>query len=163
MYAQIIDEKSKLCSVGIGNDVEFYNSIGMKDMDVEQDYDGNWYIKGYAPKKPLEQVKADKINEFKSIRDNGEVKPIKYNGNLFDFDEKAKDRINSAIIALSITGQSIEWTTADNTNVAVTADDLRNIIANVAVRSNALHVKYRELKEQVLACTTAEEVAEIVW
>ena len=111
----------------------------------------------------LDELKAQKINEFKNIRDTEEVKPIAYNGNLFDFDEKARDRINSAITALSITGQSIEWTTADNTNVAVTAQDLRNIIAAVALRSNALHVKYRELKEQVLACSTAEEVAEIVW
>ena len=116
-----------------------------------------------APQKTLEQLKADKINELKTIRDTEEVKPIAYNGNLFDFDNKARDRINSAIIALSITGQSIEWTTADNTNVAVTAQDLRNIIAAVALRSNDLHIKYRELKEQVLACSTVEEVAEVVW
>ena len=116
-----------------------------------------------APVKTLEQLKQDKLLEFKSIRDNEEVKPIAYNGNLFDFDDKARDRINSAIIALDITGQSIEWTTADNTNVAVTAQDLRNIIAAVALRSNDLHIKYRELKEQVLACSTVEEVAEVVW
>ena len=116
-----------------------------------------------APAKSIEQLKQDKLLEFKSIRDNEEVKPIEYNGNLFDFDDKARDRINSAITALDITGQSIEWTTAGNINVAVTAQDLRNIIAAVALRSNDLHIKYRELKEQVLACTTAEEVAEIVW
>ena len=116
-----------------------------------------------APVKTLEQLKQDKILALKTIRDTEEVNPIAYNGNLFDYDDKARDRINSAIIALSITGQSIEWTTSDNTNVAVTAQDLRNIIAAVALRSNDLHVKYRELKEQVLACTTAEEVAEIVW
>ena len=111
----------------------------------------------------LEETKANKIALMKAKRDAEEVRPISYNGNLFDFDDKARDRINSAIIALDITGQSIEWTTADNTNVLVTADDLRGIVANVAVRSNQLHAKYRELKEQVLACTTAEEVAEIVW
>lgn len=111
----------------------------------------------------LDELKQAKINEFKNIRDNEEVKPIEYNGNFFDYDDKARDRINSAIIALSITGQSIEWTTADNANVTITADDLRGVVANVAVRSNQLHAKYRELKEQVLACTTAEEVAEIVW
>lgn len=116
-----------------------------------------------APAKTLDELKQDKINELKNIRDTEEVKPIAYNGNLFDFDDKARDRINSAIIALDIAGQSIEWTTADNTNVAVTAQDLRNIIAAVALRSNDLHVKYRNLKEQVLACTTAEEVAEIAW
>ena len=116
-----------------------------------------------APAKSIEQLKQDKLLEFKSIRDNEEVKPIEYNGNLFDFDDKARDRINSAIIALDITGQSIEWTTADNTNVLVTADDLRGVVANVAVRSNDLHVKYRELKEQVEACESKEELEKIVW
>ena len=116
-----------------------------------------------APAKMLEQLKQDKILALKTIRDTEEVKPIEYNGNLFDFDEKARDRINSAIIALSITGQSIEWTTADNTNVAVTADDLRGVIAAVAMRSNELHAKYRELKELVLACTTKEQLEKIEW
>lgn len=111
----------------------------------------------------FEEIVAAKLAELKTTRDTLETEPVEYNGNRYDYDEKARDRINAAIIALSITGQSIEWTTADNTNVAVTADDLRNIIANVALRSNILHVKYRELKEQVLACTTAEGVAEIVW
>lgn len=116
-----------------------------------------------APAKTLEQLKADKINKFKSIRDTEEVKPIEYNGHSFDYDDKARDRINSAIIALDIAGQSIEWTTADNTNVTVTADDLRGVIAAVAMRSNELHVKYRKLKEQVEACTTKEQLEKIEW
>ena len=111
----------------------------------------------------LDELKAQKLTELKTIRDTEEVKPIEYNGNLFDFDDKARDRINSAIIALSITGQSIEWTTADNTNVLVTADDLRGVIAAVAMRSNELHVKYRQLKEQVKACTTKEQLEKIEW
>ena len=115
-----------------------------------------------APAKTIEQLKQDKLLEFKSIRDNEEVKPIAYNGNLFDFDEKARDRINSAIIALSITGQSIEWTTANNTNVLVTADDLRSVIAAVALRSNKLHNAYRTAKEKVLEATTKEEVENVV-
>lgn len=116
-----------------------------------------------APAKTIEQLKADKINEFKFKRDSLEVEPISYQGYCFDYDDKARDRINSAIIALDVSKGKIAWTTADNTNVAVTADDLRSVIAAVALRSNDLHVKYRELKEQVLACTTAEEVEEIVW
>lgn len=115
-----------------------------------------------APAKTLEQFKADKINELKIIRDTEEVKPIEYNGNLFDFDDKARDRINSAIIALSITGQSIEWTTADNTNVSVTADDLRGVIAAVAMRSNDLHTAYRIAKEKVEAAQNKEEVETII-
>ena len=115
-----------------------------------------------APAKTLEQLKQDKILALKTIRDTEEVKPIVYKGNLFDFDDKARDRINSAIIALSITGQSIEWTTANNTNVLVTADDLRSVIAAVALRSNKLHNAYRTAKEKVLEATTKEEVEQVV-
>lgn len=116
-----------------------------------------------APQQTLEELKQQKIDQFKYFRDIEEIEPIEYNNHLFDFDEKARDRINSAIIALDMTGQSIEWTLADNTNITVTANDLRGVIANVAVRSNHLHIKYRTLKEQVLQCTTAEEVEVIQW
>ncbi|MEE1231418.1 MAG: DUF4376 domain-containing protein [Phascolarctobacterium sp.] len=125
------------------------------------------YIKSKADREyvapTFEEIVAAKLAELKTTRDTLETEPVEYNGSRYDYDEKARDRINAAIIALDISGQSIEWTTADNTNVAVTAQDLRNIIAAVALRSNDLHVKYRNLKEQVLACSTAEEVAEIVW
>ena len=124
---------------------------------------GEYYECVAIPAPSLDELKQAKINEFKNIRDNEEVKPIEYNGHSFDYDDKARDRINAAITALSITGQSIEWTTADTSNVTVTADDLRGVIANVAVRSNELHVKYRQLKEQVEVCTTEEEVENISW
>lgn len=123
---------------------------------------GEYYECVAIPAPALEELKAQKLTEFKSIRDTEEVKPIAYNGNLFDFDDKARDRINSAIIALSITGQSIEWTTANNTNVLVTADDLRGVVAAVAVRSNKLHNAYRIAKEKVLEATTKEEVEKVV-
>ena len=117
-----------------------------------------------APAKTLEQLKQDKINEFKSIRDAEEVKPITYNGNRYDYDDKARERINAAIIALDVQGEgaSIDWTTADNADVKVTANDLRMIIAAVAVRSNALHNAYRVAKEKVLNATTKEEVEKVV-
>ena len=63
MYAIVTDEKTKAVSVGLGTDIEFYKSIGMTDMEVEQDYYGNWYLKGYAPD-CSEQIKQDKIAEL---------------------------------------------------------------------------------------------------
>lgn len=143
-------------------DDDFQKLIGNAGKPYSIAMDGTVYeTPPYVP--ALEEVQEQKIAWLKAKRDEEEVQPIEYNGNRYDYDDKARDRINAAIIALDISGQSIEWTTADNTNVAVTAQDLRNIIAAVALRSNDLHVKYRELKEQVLACSTAEEVAEIVW
>lgn len=51
-YAKIINDETKQCEVGIGTNVEFYKSLGMTETDVEQSYDGSWYVAGYAPQKP---------------------------------------------------------------------------------------------------------------
>ena len=57
-FAKILDNESKLCSIGIGTDTEFYRSIGMSEIEVEQAYDGSWYVKGFAPEKPVEELQA---------------------------------------------------------------------------------------------------------
>lgn len=112
---------------------------------------------------PLEVLRQRKIAELKYQRDTAEVQPIKYNGNLYDYDEKARDRINVAIIALELQGEgaTIEWTTADNADTPVTANDLKMIIAAVAVRSNKLHTAYRIAKEKVEAAQNKTDIEKI--
>ena len=63
-YAKVKNEETKACEVGIGTNTEFYRSIGMTEMEVEQAYDGSWYVKGFAPEKPTEQKEA----EVRSVR-----------------------------------------------------------------------------------------------
>lgn len=164
-YAQIVNEETKLVAIGDGADSKFYKSIGMEEMEVEQAFNGAYYVNGYAPTQPLDELKQAKLVELKSMRDNLEVEAIEYNGNLFDYDEKARDRINAGIIALDLAGEgaSLSWTTANNTEAVVTANDLRGVIANVAIRSNELHVKYRILKELVNNAQTKEEVDAITF
>ncbi len=113
---------------------------------------------------PLEVIKQRKIAELKAERDEAEVEPIIYHGYSFDYDSKARERINAAIIALEVTGTSatLTWTTADNQDVKVTASDLRGIIAQVALRSDKLHTAYRKAKEKVGAATTKAEVKDVV-
>ena len=67
-YAKVKDNKTKLCYVGFEDPKEtfeekecddgktiiityedYYKSCGMTKMDVEQAYNGQWYVKGYAP------------------------------------------------------------------------------------------------------------------
>ena len=52
-YAIITNNETKECSVGTSTDTEFYKSIGMTKMDVEQAYNGVWYVKGYVPEQPV--------------------------------------------------------------------------------------------------------------
>ena len=149
----------------IVNQADFNKLIGNGDGEYLIADDGNVYPKP-APTDAelLADAKPAKIAELKAERDSKEVEPITYNGNLYDYDDKARERINAAIIALDVqTAQtkavaSIDWTTADNADVKVTADDLRCVIAMVAQLSNALHVAYRAAKDKVEAATTVAEV-----
>lgn len=121
---------------------------------------GEYYEVLTLPLPTLEEIKPAKIAELKAERDSKEVEPITYNGNSYDYDDKARERINAAIIALDVRGAdtSIDWTMADNADVKVTANELRMVIAMVAQRSNALHVAYREAKAKVEQATTVAEV-----
>lgn len=143
---------------------DFQKLIGNAGKPYSIRKDGSLYeTPPYVPS--VEEVQAQKLAEFKVNRDAEEVKPIEYQCNVYDYDEKARDRINAAIIALEAQGEkaNIAWTLADNTSVVVTANDLRMVIANVAIRSNQLHVKYRTLKEQVLASKSLQELEKIAW
>ena len=62
-YSKIINEETKLVVVGTGTDNAYYESIGMTQMDVEQAYNGAWYVKGYAPSKP-EPTTAEKVAQL---------------------------------------------------------------------------------------------------
>ena len=57
-YAKIINNETKQCEVGLGTNSAFYKSIGMSEIEVEQAYDGSWYVKGFAPEKPVEELQA---------------------------------------------------------------------------------------------------------
>ena len=116
----------------------------------------------YVP--PLDEWKAKKIAELKVIRDTLEVKPIEWNGNFYDYDDKARDRLDIARRAIEDgVVDSIDWTTANNTRTTIGLTDFIGINAAAAARSNMLHIKYNELKVQVQAAETADDVAAVVW
>lgn len=112
----------------------------------------------------LEEVKTAKINELKAIRDTKEVEPVQTDKGVFDYDDKSRDRLAIARQALTDAGGGeIVWTTADNQRVSMGIADFAAINGAAAVRSNALHIKYNELKQRVNACESVEEVKTIVW
>lgn len=80
-YAKIVNQETKLCEVGLGNNVEFYKSLGMTEMDVEQAYDGQWYVEGYAPQQSIEE-QNEEIRQQRQARYELESDPLR-----MDYDE----------------------------------------------------------------------------
>ena len=117
-----------------------------------------------VPGPSLEEVKTRKIAYLKNERDTREEAPVEYKEKLWDFDTKSRDRINAAATALEVGGvESITWTSYDDTSLELTAEDLKTIVAIAALRGDALHKKYRELRDAVTAAETVEEVESIIW
>lgn len=116
------------------------------------------------PKEPtLDELKASKVIELKAARDAAEVEPVAYNWQIYDFDDKSRARLDIALKALQLQGDTaiIDWTMADNTTATISANDILQVFVAAAVRSNKLHQQYRSLKEQVNAATSKEELDKI--
>ena len=73
-YAKIINEETKEVSIGTGTNFAFYQSIGMTEMEVEQAYNGSWYLAGYAPAKPEPTKEEQQKARQKAYK--AEVDPI---------------------------------------------------------------------------------------
>lgn len=51
-YGKIINEDTGLCMIGLTGNVEFFKSVGMTQLDVEQsDIDQQWYLSDKCPMK----------------------------------------------------------------------------------------------------------------
>ena len=73
-YAKIINEETKQCDVGLGTNTQFYESIGMRQMEVDQAWNGNWYLRGHVPPQPAPT--HDEQSEKRAAAYQAEVDPI---------------------------------------------------------------------------------------
>ncbi len=164
-YAKIINEETKACEVGLGTNSEFYASLGMKKQEVEQSYTGDWYLAGYAPKKPLNEIKAEKRAEINTARDAAEQGGFEYLGKTFDSDPISCQRISMAAQAMALApdGTTITWTCQDNTTIDLNKTQLVGMVVALAEWSNTCHQKATALKAQIDAAKTAEELEKITW
>lgn len=99
---------------------------------------------------------------MKAERDRREVAIIEYDGKLFDYDNKARERMRIAKEDLENNGASSRpWTYADDSIALVSVADFEAINSLAATRSEELHFQYRKLKVKIKACTDITSVQAI--
>lgn len=167
-YFKIIDDVKKLGIIYLDDDFAWAKEQGFEEQEVEQGFDENWYLMGYAPKKPLEELKTEKRAEINAARDQAEQGGFEYMGKIFDSDPISCIRIQGAAmsmqaVAMSEQTQTITWTCKDNTTIDLTAQELMELSVSLAQWSNTCHQKATELKKQIEACQTKEELEQIKW
>lgn len=88
-YAKITNEQTGFCEVGLGTNTVFYESIGMKELDVQQsDIDNNWYLTELCPMKTDEQKN---IEEKERIQELSMTRSDFFDGTIKAFGADADD------------------------------------------------------------------------
>ena len=68
-YAKILNEETGLCEVGLGTNAQFYQSIGMEELDVQQsDIDGCWYLVDKCPMKTDEEKELEERERIAKLK-----------------------------------------------------------------------------------------------
>lgn len=127
------------------------------------------YKDGQIVEKPpepidIEALKTAKIAEMKAERDNREVQDIEYNGKMFDYDDKSRERLTLSRQSLEDNKtESILWTCADNTFATLTLEGFKAINTLSATRSTQLHAQYNKLKLLINSLETEEQIKEVTF
>ena len=166
-YALIIDEETKACQVGLGDNVEFYQSLGFEEMEVELGYDGGWYVLGYAPKKPLEAYKQEKLNELRLLKEE-KLSAFEYNGNIFQINQDSKANIAGKVSEIILNQdtkspvKSVSWIAKDNTTIQFTPEEFLAFFKAVVNHIETILFKNDELRADINKAESLEELNAIV-
>ena len=164
-YAKIVNETTGLCEVGIGDDFEYYQSIGMNLIDVqESEIDGQWYLTALCPHysdlEKLNQAKQQKIIENDNARDIALNQGVIYQNILFDSDTDQKVNLLATVSTID-DSDTIEWYGMNNYSLICTKQDLLNIGELITQLHSFCWTKNAEIKEQIKNASTVEEVNSI--
>lgn len=161
-YAQIIDNETKLCNVGIGTNTDFYKSIGMELLDVEQAYNGQWYLEGYAPVQNIDELKSEKLAELTAITS-------KFDNQLVNTDMVIKSSLGFSINAdlrsqnnlrglIAVGVEPVNFMTADNSVKSLTLEQLNILLSECAQNGQHLYLLKWQYREQIEQAKTVEEL-----
>lgn len=157
-----------------GNEILPENATFEKPLEEKDGYKVKFNGKSWVyeeiqkPKEPtLEELKAEKRFEINQARDTAEQGGFEYMGKVFDSDPISCQRISCAAQAMSFLPASEEnkivWTCQDNSTIELTAAELSGLVVALSQWSIKCHTKASELKAQIDAAKTAEELEAIIW
>lgn len=167
-YAKIVDDETKLVIVGGGSDTNYYQSIGFTEMDIEQSYNGSYYLKGHAPQKPLEEYKKEKLNQLQALK-NQKLKEFSYKDKIYQIDESSKTNINGKISAILLSQntekpiESVNWIAKNNTITQFTTAEFLAFSQAIANYIESVLFKHDQLRTRVNSASSIDEIKGIEW
>lgn len=133
-------------------------------------HEWDWGTKAWHDPRTLQDLRDQRWEVIKKAREAAKVAPTMSTPyGVVDADAKALENIKStllgmqSVIALGGTPGPITWTMADDSDQELTYAQLSEIALLLLGRGNVAHERARQLRAQIDAAQTPEEVAAVVW
>lgn len=135
---------------------------------IEADEHGKPVVKQYMDTLGIHELKLIRRNDINRRRDKEQYEPFEYNGNFYDADTNAIMKINSvAMLGMASIFKKqpfkIEWTTYDNKEVTLNADDLVNMLGSLAKKVNIQHNIARVAKNMIETSFDRDFIQDVTW
>ena len=178
-YAKIINNETGLCNVGVGTNADFYKSIGMVELEVQQsDIDGAWYLKDKCPMKTeqekLKQAKEIKLKEIleKAYEYENKTGLVSFDGRISETETQVlhtelfnQGKFFQMVIGFSqgvLTGDQL-YNTKEDINVLINAQEAQAIYFAIKNATEKLWtVDYLYYKKLIEQAETVEDVESVV-
>ena len=139
------------------------NSIMITDTEVSE-LNGWTYLKGYAPKKPLEAFKEEKHAELKSIMQaKRKALTCEYANDVFDCNEQAQANMTSLMSFANLGMTEFFIRSTNERTHTFTAEQLVELATLMSKTVNDLYTEYWSYKNALYECKTKEEIDDIKW
>ena len=162
MYCKYDNETKKCLEVGTGTNTDFYKSIGMTEMEVEQAYDGSYWLKGHAPIQNLDELKTSKLSELTAITskfDNQLVNTDMIINSSLGFAINADLRSQNNLRGLIAVGiEPVNFVTADNSVQSLTLEQLNVLLKESIENGKKLYETKWKYRDMILNSTSTEEL-----
>lgn len=146
-------------------------------------YDGTWHqrpdqpqpfmvwdveSKAWVDTRAVDAARADQWSLIQTARDAVIFGTFMWDGSTFQSDATSQQRIQGAVIMAQLAkiadqSYSVDWTLDDNTVRTLSADDVIGVGLALGSMVQTTFAKAQQLRTQLDAATTLEQVAAIVW
>ena len=109
---------------------------------------------------PIEIWRAAGRDRVNAIKRNKEYAPIDFDGDVFDASRDSQQKMIAAGSFMS--GLFVNWITADNRPVRMTAADFRALVSKIMARTDAAYHAALTAKTEIDAAQTQAEIDAIV-
>ena len=139
------------------------NTVAITDTEVS-DLTGWTYLKGYAPKKPLETLKQEKHAELKStMQAKRNALTCEYADDVFDCNEQAQSNMTSLMGFANLGMKEFFIRSTNEHTHTFTAEQLVELATIMSKTVNDLYTEYWSYKNALYECKTKEEIDKLEW